>query len=89
LPASTSLIPPQHTLNAFASLPRATRRAVRLKIREDVLEKRVEQQCLVSLKEVEMLLPMTIGGYSDYYCSIEHVRNVRDGPFMNVSLGKQ
>lgn len=69
--------PPQPNLNAFASLARATRTAVRSKIREDVIGQRVEQRCLVPLKEVEMLLPMAIGGYSDYYCSIEHVRNAR------------
>lgn len=65
----------QTTLNEFASLPRSVRRAIRLKIREDIIEKKIEQKWLIPLKNVEMCLPMTIGGYSDYYCSIEHVRN--------------
>ena len=42
----------------------------------------MEEQCLIPLKEVEMQLPMAIGGYSDYYCSIEHVRNASDDPFL-------
>ncbi|KAF2651878.1 putative fumarylacetoacetate hydrolase [Lophiostoma macrostomum CBS 122681] len=65
----------QATLNSFAALPISIRKAVREQIQHDIREGLVEEQCLIPLQDVTMLLPMHIGGYSDFYCSLEHVRN--------------
>ncbi len=34
------------------------------------------QRCLVPMRDAEMLLPATIGDYSDFYASIDHATNV-------------
>lgn len=65
------------TLNSFASLPWPTRRTVREKIQEDLRNGDVPGSCLVPLKDVKNHLPMHIGGYTDYYTSLEHCQNVR------------
>ncbi|KAF7596863.1 hypothetical protein BBP40_011908 [Aspergillus hancockii] len=70
-------------LNRFAALPRS----VRSKIRKDLQEliqnpespmyNRTEQsKLLVARAEVKMHLPFSIGGFTDYTCSLEHVTNV-------------
>lgn len=66
----------QPALNKFAALPWPTRRAVREQIQEDLQDGKVPSNCFVPLKEVENVLPMQIGGYSDFYTSLEHCQNV-------------
>ncbi|KAH7408961.1 putative fumarylacetoacetate hydrolase [Cadophora sp. MPI-SDFR-AT-0126] len=65
----------QSTLNKFAALPHTVRQAVRQKIIQDINDAAVEEECLVPLDLVTMHLPMQIGGFSDFYCSLEHCRN--------------
>ncbi|TEA15490.1 Fumarylacetoacetase [Colletotrichum sidae] len=65
----------QPSLNAFAALPRKTRAAVREALIRDIKEDNVPESCLVDLDVVTMHLPFQIGGYSDFYCSLEHVQN--------------
>ena len=36
----------------------------------------VAEDSLVPLREAQMHLPMKIGGYSDFFCSLEHCQNV-------------
>ena len=64
-------------LNDFAALPRKIRIAFREKLQQDIKANAVPKDCFIPLKDVEMQLPMKIGGYSDFYCSLEHCKNVR------------
>ena len=48
---------------------------------QDVLDSQIEEECLIPLDQVTMHLPMHIGGYSDFYCSLEHCQNVRNSYF--------
>jgi fumarylacetoacetase len=72
------------TLNAFIALGQPTWRAVRERIshllRADNPELQnqtaLHAQCLVSQAEAEMLLPVTIGDYTDFYSSIDHATNM-------------
>ncbi|HWW63039.1 MAG TPA: fumarylacetoacetase, partial [Thermoanaerobaculia bacterium] len=59
-------------LNAFAA--RADVRAVKRRIRA-LLDSNVERH-LVPMRGAEMLLPMRIGDYTDFYASIHHATNV-------------
>jgi len=63
----------ESALNTFAALPWDQRKAVRSKIQDDLKSGRVPSQCLIRLSEVQNHLPMRIGGYSDFYTSLEHV----------------
>ncbi|KAG0127783.1 hypothetical protein HOY82DRAFT_60683 [Tuber indicum] len=65
----------QPSLNAFAQLSSATRSAVRQRIREDVQGNHVKESCFVEASRTKMHLPMHIGDYSDFYCSLEHCQN--------------
>ncbi|KAB8263430.1 hypothetical protein BDV32DRAFT_136066 [Aspergillus pseudonomiae] len=71
------------TLNRFAALPRP----VRSKIRKDIqglienadspLYNQIEQpKLLIPRAGVSMHLPFSMGGFTDYTCSLEHVVNV-------------
>ena len=51
-------------------------RAVREQIQSDLKDGKVTSSSLILLKDVENLLPMEIGGYSDFYTSLEHCQNV-------------
>ncbi|KAK3719530.1 hypothetical protein LTR37_004388 [Vermiconidia calcicola] len=62
-------------LNTFASLPWPTRRTVREQIQSDLQSGSVPSSCFEALKDVENHLPMKIGGYSDFYTSLEHCQN--------------
>ncbi|KAH7304248.1 hypothetical protein B0I35DRAFT_454762 [Stachybotrys elegans] len=62
-------------LNSFAALERETRRAVRAALQLDIQDELIPPHCLVKLADVTMHLPFSIGGYSDFYCSLEHVQN--------------
>ncbi|RSL56837.1 hypothetical protein CEP53_006686 [Fusarium sp. AF-6] len=63
------------SLNAFAALPRAIRQQVRESLIRDITNENIPEQCLIELDAVTMHLPFQIGGYSDFYCSLEHVQN--------------
>jgi fumarylacetoacetase len=74
----------EHTLNAFMALGRPAWRAARAEIsrllRADEATIRdhaaVRDHALVLQAEIEMLLPATIGDYTDFYSSKEHATNV-------------
>ncbi|KAH7083604.1 hypothetical protein FB567DRAFT_473367 [Paraphoma chrysanthemicola] len=65
----------QPTLNSFAALPYTIRQHVRRKIIEDINDFSIDNDCLIPLGTVRMHLPMRIGGFSDFYCSLEHCQN--------------
>ncbi|MBE0647413.1 MAG: fumarylacetoacetase [Bacteroidales bacterium] len=72
------------SLNNFISLGKPTWRAVRNRLselfeaRNSFLRDRVKDHStiLVDIQDVEMLLPVKVGDYTDFYSSIEHATNV-------------
>lgn len=74
----------QSSLNAFLALGRNAWRDVRQRISEllsaDVSTLRddaaLRERALVPISQVEMLLPVEIGDYTDFYSSREHATNV-------------
>jgi fumarylacetoacetase len=72
------------SLNAFMALGRTawkdTRATLSRLLRSDVPELRdnalLRQRALVPMADVEMLLPVEIGDYTDFYSSREHATNV-------------
>ncbi len=68
-----SLLAPQ--LNAFMARGRDVARDVRSRITE-LLTRGNAGEHLVPLNGAEMLLPMTIGDYTDFYASVHHATNV-------------
>ncbi|KAF2814482.1 fumarylacetoacetate hydrolase [Mytilinidion resinicola] len=69
----------QPSLNTFAALPSTTRTAIRAHLIEALRDSEVPESCLISLPEARMHLPMQIGGYSDFFCSLEHCQNLLTG----------
>lgn len=74
----------QDSLNDFISDGRATWRLVRNRI-ADIFDKENEklknnedhrEKVIFSINEIEMLLPVEIGDYTDFYSSKEHATNV-------------
>ena len=71
-------------LNSFMALGKSVTNAVRNRIAEvfsvenEDLQHNAENRALVlfKLEEVEMLLPIDIGDYTDFYSSIDHATNV-------------
>lgn len=61
--------------NAFMRLSSADRREFRVRL-SAALELGAARRPLVPLAEVEMLLPATIGDYTDFYASLHHATNV-------------
>jgi fumarylacetoacetase len=68
-----SLLAPN--LNAFMSRGREVAREVRSRITE-LLTRGTADEHLVSMTGAEMLLPMAIGDYTDFYASVHHATNV-------------
>jgi fumarylacetoacetase len=68
-----SLLAPN--LNAFMSRGREAAREVRSRITE-LLMRGTADEHLVPISGAEMLLPMTIGDYTDFYASVHHATNV-------------
>jgi fumarylacetoacetase len=68
------------TLNRLFGLGRPAlrrvRHAVHSLLRADSTLPRPPEDCLIPLPEVELLLPVSIGDYSDFYASIHHASNV-------------
>ena len=70
-------------LNEFIELGKPITNAVRLRIQELFLEnseiadnQELLEDCLYHYEDVEMLLPIHIPNYTDFYSSIEHATNV-------------
>jgi fumarylacetoacetase len=68
-----SLLAPN--LNTFMSRGREAAREVRSRITE-LLTRGTADEHLVPMSGAEMLLPMTIGDYTDFYASVHHATNV-------------
>ncbi|KXT08711.1 hypothetical protein AC579_1573 [Pseudocercospora musae] len=65
----------QSTLNQFASLSWEARKAVRKQLQEDLQAGSVPTTCLIPLSETKQHLPMHMGGFSDFYTSLDHCKN--------------
>ena len=84
LPEMVSAALSTPVLNEFLALGpdswTETRRAISDLLQEETASLRddpdARSRLLVSQAEVEMLLPVTIGDYTDFYCSIHHALNV-------------
>ncbi|MFT2010563.1 fumarylacetoacetase [Pontibacter sp. 13R65] len=71
-------------LNDFIALGQPTWRAVRNRVSELLRTDNDEisgnsdlmHQCLIRMTEAEMLLPVKVGNYTDFYSSLEHATNV-------------
>ena len=71
------------TLNEFIELGKPTTNAVRLKIQE-LLQKdsklatdeKTIEECFYDFDQVQMMLPVHVPNYTDFYSSIEHATNV-------------
>lgn len=79
-----TLVFQQKYLNALIALGKATTRKLRNRISELLREDNSElknntehiKKALLKQNEVEMLLPVQVGDYTDFYSSIEHATNV-------------
>ncbi len=72
-----------YTLNEFIELGKPVTSAVRLKIQELLLEdsrlandEKTIEECFYQIDEVNMLMPVHVPNYTDFYSSIEHATNV-------------
>jgi fumarylacetoacetase len=73
-----------NVLNDFISLGKPVWRAVREKISElfeascPFIRENIEQKAMIlsPVSDVEMMLPVQVGDYTDFYSSIEHATNV-------------
>lgn len=78
--ASHSFLFDGSTLNAFAAAPGTERAAIRQKIikllqdADSIIFK--DEHVAYPLSEVKMHLPMQIGDFTDFMCSLTHVNNV-------------
>ena len=74
----------QDYLNSFIALGRSKTGAVRNRIAELLEESNTElkgnkadvEMCLIPMEEVEMLMPVKVGDYTDFYSSEQHAYNV-------------
>ncbi len=74
----------EKTLNNFIALGKACTSMVRTRIaalfstqnEELKNNKQILDLCLHPIEEVEMLMPISVGDYTDFYSSIEHATNV-------------
>ena len=68
------------SLNPLMALGRPAASSLRLAVhallREDSAQPRPPEECLLPIEESELLLPATVGDYSDFYASIHHATNV-------------
>ncbi|CRG92085.1 fumarylacetoacetase [Talaromyces islandicus] len=65
----------QPSLNAFSAFDYSVRKAVRDGLITNITNGSIPEDSLIKLDEVTMHLPFQIGGFSDFYCSLEHVQN--------------
>lgn len=66
---------PDQTLDAYMSWPASDRRNLRRRLSRFLAAGSAVRD-LIAQSECEMLLPATIGDYTDFYASIHHARNV-------------
>ena len=74
----------QHSLNGFIGLGKTVTSAVRLRImellhadNEELRDNKAARSiAFIDMDEVEMLMPLRVGNYTDFYSSIEHATNV-------------
>ena len=67
------------TLNSFLKLNKQTWRAVRNRISEvftTEMDEDLKAQCLSSISNVQMCMPVQVGDYTDFYSSRQHAYNV-------------
>ena len=68
------------SLNALMALGRPAARALRQRasalLRHDRENRATVERHLVAMRDTEMLLPATIGDYTDFYASVHHATNV-------------
>lgn len=72
-----------YTLNEFIELGKPVTNAVRLKIQELLStdskiqeDEKLMEECFFNADEVNMMMPVHIPNYTDFYSSIEHATNV-------------
>jgi fumarylacetoacetase len=72
-----------YTINEFIELGKPVTNKVRLKIQELLLEgsllskdERALEECFYNLDEIQMMMPLHIPNYTDFYSSIQHATNV-------------
>jgi len=72
-----------YTLNEFIELGKPVTNAVRLKLQSIFLEnsslskdEKTIHECFYDLDKVEMMMPIHVQNYTDFYSSIEHATNV-------------
>ncbi|KAK3152410.1 hypothetical protein QOZ80_2BG0158520 [Eleusine coracana subsp. coracana] len=73
----------QETLNVFLGMGRLAWKEARATLQkilsadEPVLRDNedLRKKCLVPMSDIEMLLPMKVGAYTDFFCSVHHARN--------------
>jgi fumarylacetoacetase len=73
----------KESLNEFIALGKVTTKKIRERVQDLLLadneklrDHSIRGKVMVSRKEAEMLLPVKIGDYTDFYSSIEHATNV-------------
>jgi fumarylacetoacetase len=66
---------PGETLNPYMALPQVQRQELRRQISR-ALAKGAQRRELVARTDCELLLPVAIGDYTDFYASIHHATNV-------------
>ena len=71
------------TLNEFIELGKPVTKAVRLKLQELLHEdsklaadKKTIEECFYDFNDVQMMMPVHVPNYTDFYSSIEHATNV-------------
>ncbi len=72
-----------YTINEFIELGKPITNAVRLKIQELLLEgstlshdEKTVEECFYNLDEIQMMMPVHVANYTDFYSSIDHATNV-------------
>lgn len=66
------------TLNEFAALPKSSHKAIQAAIREAYLQRGLDafpQEAKENLSSVTLHLPVQVGDFTDFSCSLEHVKN--------------
>ena len=72
-----------YTLNEFIELGKPVTKAVREKIQTLLLEnsplandEKTKEDCFFNLDEIQMIMPLHVANYTDFYSSIQHATNV-------------
>lgn len=65
------------SLNKFAALPRSVHQYVRRKL-QDAIRKGLPPGCSEHIADVNMHLPVDVGDFTDFSCSLDHVQNASE-----------